>query len=213
MTWTTPESVRVVIGLSADLAPDAEIMPYIYRAQRDLLHDVALYVRDDVLTGDRNGVNTTFNLTHKFIADRNFDKTITQLDLDTYQWVTANSISTRSAMTLSTVDPFYGYIVSSIAPASNIEQVTATYYYYQDEIDTEVLHEACSFLAGFYYVMAEYLLIPPQLSHGAYRYKSINENTYQVLWKEYERLKELLTARIHKKGTSDAPEEPMREAL
>ncbi len=70
---TTPDKVREYIGLTSSDAPDNLLEQYIARAQREFLNDVAVYVRDDTLTGNIDGVNSTFWLTYPHVADRNFD--------------------------------------------------------------------------------------------------------------------------------------------
>jgi len=195
---TTPDRVRKIIGLTPDIAPDGEIEPYIEYAQREFLNDIACYVRDDTLTGSINGTNTTFKLTYPFLADRTYDGQITVSDIEVYKWGKSGKLSTRESVAVSSVDPVYGIVVLQEAPASTYDCITANYYYYPREIPNELVSQAVALLAGFYYVMREFLLIPERLSHGAYRFS--HARPYMVLLDQYYRIRDMITAKLAIKG-------------
>jgi hypothetical protein len=198
--WTNPESVRVNIGLTSDEVSDAEILPHIYKAQTAMLGDLCIYVRDDTLSGNIDGNNTTFETTYGNITDKNFDNYTNTLDVEVYKWGKANSLDLRETVSLNSIDATYGYIYLTTAPANTFEAITATYYAYVKEVDVNQLKVACALLSGYYYVMAEYLLIPPTMSHGAYRFR-MPENV-KYLKQEYDNVVARMLP-IHRKSKSD----------
>jgi len=200
---TTPDKVREYIGLTSSDAPDNLLEQYIARAQREFLNDVAVYVRDDTLTGNIDGVNSTFWLTYPHVADRNFDGEVDEEDIKVYKWGKAGSLDLRETVTVASFDPVYGKVVLSEAPASTYDVVTATYYYYPREIDENLIPEAVACLAAFYYVMREFLLIPERLSHGAYRFS--HARPYMVLLDQYYRIRDIMLGKIHTKGEHGEP--------
>jgi len=201
---TTPERIRELIGLSPEEVSDEQLIPYIKKAQERFLNDIALYVRDDTLKGNINGKNTKFTLSYTNVADRTFDNKVTVADIDVYTWTDADNPETRSEVPLSSINPIYGIVTLTTAPSKDVEKLTANYYYYPREIDTKLVSHAVSALAGFYYVMAEYLLIPERLSHGAYRFT--HARPYMFLLEEYYRIKDLMLASLAKKGEHKEPE-------
>jgi len=201
---TTPDRVREYMGLTSSEAPDSQLNDYIERAQREFLNDVAIYVRDDTLTGNIDGLNCTFLLTYPHVADRNFDGTVDVNDITVYKWGKAGSLDLREEVAVSTFYPEYGVVILSEAPASTYDVITATYYYYPREIDHDLVPEAVACLAAFYYVMREYLLIPERLSHGAYRFS--HARPYMVLLDQYYRIRDILLGKLHTKGCHSEPE-------
>jgi hypothetical protein len=178
-----PEDVRKKLALTLDEASDELLYSYIDDAQIEILGDIAIKVTDETLTGDINGSNTTFETSGTFIADRNFDKTITASDVTLYAWTNEDDPSTKSTIAVSTVYDLYGKIVATTAPPSTIEKVTADYYYYSGPADQTLLSKSCAILAAYYYACAEIALMPKQWMHGAYRF--IKTTEYKDLIEEY----------------------------
>ena len=206
----TPDKIREIVGLSVDEAPDTEIEPHIERAQRELLYDIAIRVEEDVLSGSINGTNKTFEVTYYPIADSNFDGQIDKHDITIYAWKEEDKPNTKIEFTASTVYPEYGIIVLNTAPGTQYVQLTADYFYYPREIDMELMKEACAYLAGYYYILREYCLIPEQLYHGALRLRYVKP--YMVLLDEYYRIRDILLSMPYAKGEHEEPEQ-IREEL
>lgn len=190
---TTADKVREIIGLSEVDAPDTDLDVYIVKAQKRFRNDIAIWIRDDTLTWESSDNCSTFNLTYKWIFDKDYDGSITVNDIDVYKWTTANSIDTRSVLTLSSINSIYGFVVTTnpVVQSGNVV-VTASYYFYPTDIDTDLVSEAIANLAGFLYVKKEMLLIPDHTSHGAYRMSF--SKPWNDLYNDYLRIKEGLLA-------------------
>lgn len=200
-----PQDVRKKLALTEDEAPDETIYSYIDDAQKDVVKDISIRVTDESLEGNINGSNTTFTTTAgTFIADRNFDNTVTTTDISIYTWIDSDDPSTKVAATVSTIYANYGKVVLSVAPAATVEKVTADYRYYSAPVDTEVVTEACAYLAAYYYANSEISLMPKQWMHGAYRFMKTNE--YKDLLVEYWKKIDRLTGSASERGENDAAE-------
>ena len=197
----TPADVREAIGLTSEEADDSKLEGYITKAYRNFLNDVGIKVIDNVLTGDIDGTNTIFFTSYTPIADIDFDGTVSTLDIAVYKWGTTGSLDTRETITLSAFDPTYGRLVTTTAPSDTIDIVTASYYYYPRHIPDELIVDAISYLAGYYYVMQEFLLIPEKLSHGSYRWTHVKP--YVPIWEEYLKARMAITARLAEKTEHD----------
>lgn len=190
---TSTDKVREIIGLSEVEAPDEELDNYIVKAQKKYRNDVAIWMRDDTLTGLIDSSNCTFNLTYKHIFDRNYDGNINSLDIDVYYWAQANSIDTRTTLSISTVNYEYGFVKTSTAPAKGDSvAITASYFFYPRDVDKDLESEAVATLAGYLYIKKEMLLIPDSTSHGAMRYSF--SKPYNELYYDYLRLREGIIA-------------------
>jgi len=172
----------------------------------ELLNQIALHVSKDTLSGDIDGSNTTFETSYAPIADRDFDGTVGTSDVIVTAWVDSDDPFTAYTLSVSKVDADTGQIVLSSAPPSTIDQLTADYYYYPKRIESRLLTVATAYLAAYKYVLAEYLLIPQQFYHGAYRFR-LGE-PWNKLREEYERVVELLLAKPYAKGEHGDMEEP-----
>jgi hypothetical protein len=197
-----PNDVRKKLGLSVSEAPDETVYEYIDEAQIDVRKDTSFYVFDDVLTGKIDGNNTTFSTTNNFIADRNFDSTVTVDDIDVYAWVDKENPATKSSVSLSTIYPEYGKVILASAPVSK-DQVTANYYYYYGPINFDIVKEACADLAAYYYAQREILLMPKQWMHGAYRFMKSGEYK-DLLVKYYSRIDRIANT-ASDRGEHDEP--------
>jgi len=191
--WCTPEDVRKELGLLSEDVDDVTLLHYIEKAQDSLRDQISIYVFDEELAGDIDGVNTTFRTAHYPIADCDYDLAVGTSDVVLYKWGEYGSIDTRSTIAASTIYPDYGIIVLSDPPEGTIKAVTCTYYYYPTRIDMGRLPKVCALLAAYYYVRAEMLLIPEKWAHGAYRFE--RGTPAEMLYSEYERELGLLIRR------------------
>jgi len=186
-----PEDVRKKIGLSVDEAPDETLYSHIDEAQKDLLRDVANLIEDEVLSGSIDGSNNTFSTAEVYIADRNFDNTVTASDVYVYAWTNSEDPYTKSSVAVSTVYSNNGKVVLTTAPSTSVTQITADYYHYTSPIDKGLMQEACAYLAAYYFAQREILLMPQQWMHGAYRFMKSSE--YKSLLTEYYKKVDRLT--------------------
>ncbi len=113
-----------------------------------------------------------------------------------------NNENTKTTVSVSSVNPYTGKIILESPPPSTIDCVVCTYYYYPKEVNLDLVSKACAVLAGYKYILAEYLLIPEQWYQGAMRFK--HARPYQVLLEEYYRLLDLIT-KYHTKGEHTVP--------
>jgi len=197
--WTTPDKVRSLLGLSVSDVEDRVLNKYIEDAQKEMLRQIALYARGDTLSGNINGTNTTFTTSYAPIADSNFDLVVDKNDITVYGMTDTSDPFSTVSLTVSSIDAYTGKIVMSSAPSSDYEALVAYYYYYPCTIDSNLIPTACAYLAGYKYVLAEYLLIPAQFYHGAYRFK-LGE-PWTLLRQEYEKLIDLILSYPAVKGT------------
>jgi len=179
---TTPDNVRKRLGLTPDEAPDEVVYEYISTAQKDVRKDLAFFQFDDTLSGNINGVNTTFSTCNSFIADMNYDNIVNNSDIEVYGWTISDDPGTRVTISLSTIYPEYGKVVTNSAP-SGLAKITARYYYYDTYVDSELIPEACADLAAYLYAGRELLLMPRQWMFGAYRF--IKSVEYKELLESY----------------------------
>jgi hypothetical protein len=208
--WTTPAKVREIIGLSEEDAPDELLNQYIDRAQRDMFNDISIRVKDEELVGSINGENTTFSFSHYPLCDWNFDNIVDENDIKVYKWGKRGSIELKEYCPVSSIDDSYGKVYLASAPASTYEVVTADYYYVNtDVVRTEDIRNACSFLAAYYYVLGEYLLVPLTISHGGYRLTI--DKPYDLLRKEYEKAIDRILQRPYRKGEHEDIEQIREE--
>lgn len=193
-SYCSTTDVRMILGLSTiSTDPDYEdgttLQYYIDKAGPLLLQDISVLEVDEVLSGNIDGSNTTFETTSYPIADSNYDNTINASDVELYSWTDSDDPSTKSSLTVSTVYANEGKIVVSSAPASTEDQVTATYrFYLQDSISFSALPIAQAYLAGWLFLSSEYLLLPDQEAVGVHRWQfrkmpdtRVLENYYKVL--------------------------------
>jgi len=209
MVSISPNDIRLIVGLTSSEAPDEEIEPYIEDAKRECLSDCCIFVKDEEITASEDN-EKQYEVSHSYIADTNFDGEWDFNDVLVYGWVDKDDPSTRVELSVNSVDGRYGIVELTTAPSS-YEKVTIDYWYYRDYADPYLMRKACAILASYKYVLAQFLLIPATLSHGALRYRF--EIPYQNLYGEYERIKNLAFlegSRIIRKTSSDSELEPMR---
>jgi len=175
--WCKPIDVLRVLGLKEEEIFKDDVEYFIEDAQREVLNRISILKEHDSLTGSINGVNTTFSYTHQYIADNDFDY---NPDMTVYLWSNGTITGT---LAISTIDIDNKHVIVTSAPTSG--SLTATYYYYPNYVSTIRLKRVTSLLAGYYYILSEYLLIPEQWFHGAYRFRW--DKTFNKLLDEYER--------------------------
>jgi len=136
---------------------------FITKAQNVILHYIQVRVQDEAISLDTSG--TTFSLQYNYLADTNFDKVINGLDITVYGWVDAESIETRTTLTVSTIFPENG-IVKLSSDASSYEKITVNYSYYTCAIDWNLVALATAYYAGMLWVAREEFLVPEELTIG-----------------------------------------------
>jgi len=189
--YTNPEEVRSILGLKIEDVSDVDLDRFISQAQYEFLKSITLEIRNDMLKGKIDGKNTTFSTHYSPIADRNYDLTVNSLDITVYKW----KDNTKTRVKVSSIDMFTGTIVLAEAVSKDYDYLTADYLYYPFERVFFKLFSRCTaLLAGYYWVLSEYLLIPEQWYHGAYRFRLREPHLY--LLEEYHRLLEIVIGRI-----------------
>ena len=207
MSWTgysDPAEVRREIGLKAGDVPDDDILPFLNRAQKEVLDQIAVYQFEEDTVGSIDGDNTTFRLKHYPVADSNFDRLVGTADVEVYKWGDKDTIETKETVTVSTLYPDQGIMVLSSAPANTYDVVVASYWYYPRHIKLDRLHRAVALLAGYYYVRSELMLLPRRWAQGAYRFE--RGTPAEDIRKEYYRALEVIVGREHTKEKHDEVE-------
>ncbi len=189
--WCNPEDVRRILGLENEV-PDYKLEHFIEDAQREVLDRIAIYEEADKLDGSIDSWNTTFTYHHKYIADSNFDY---EPDMRVYAWSNGTILG---RLVIDTIDYDNQKVILYAAPSTNCTSITASYYYYPKYINTVRLRRVTALLAAYYYVLSEYLLIPEQWFHGAYRFRF--DKAFDSLYDEFERELSNILRKEHYKG-------------
>jgi hypothetical protein len=161
--YTTPQDVRDLLGLEIEDAPDDILEEFISKAQNVLLHYIQVKVIEEDAALDSSG--QTISLTYRFIADTNFDKVIDAQDVIVYGYSDADSVESRTTLSVSTIWPENGILKLS-SDASNYEKVTVSYSYYTCAIDWDLVAMATAYYAGMLWVAREEFLVPDDLTIG-----------------------------------------------
>jgi len=191
--YTTPQEIRDLLGLTVEDADDSILEEFIDKAQKILLKYITVQVIDEEMTGSINGTNTTFSVSHKFIADIDFDKQITTSDFKIYGWKDSDDPGTKVELSVSTFYPEYGIFVLSSPPSSDTyEKITCDYSYYTCKIDWDLVNMATAYYAGMLWVARELYLVPETLAIGNVRVRT--NQPWEKLRTEFKRIIYHLTA-------------------
>jgi len=201
--YATAKSIRRYTGLKVDDIPDADLEEYLNDADRDVVDDISISRWDDVMSGAINGTNVEFFVQSKPLADTDFDRVVSTVDIKVYKWGTSGSIDSKEEVTISTINAQEGRIILSSAPANTYDVLTANYRFYpsRDTISWTLVERAASLIAGYYYIMAEYILIPERYARGAIRY--IHAKPYYTILDEYYRIINRINTRNYAKKETE----------
>ncbi len=191
--WCNPEDVRKILGIEPEDESDEKLKYFIRDAQREILDRIAIYEEHDKLEGSIDGWNTTFSYHQKYIADSNFDY---EPDMRVYAWSNGTILG---RLVIDTIDYDNQKVILYAAPSTNCTSITASYYYYPKYINTTRLRRVTALLAAYYYALSEYLLIPEQWFHGAYRFRF--DKAFDVLYDRFETELSNLLRKEHYTGT------------
>lgn len=191
---TTPDAVRRYLGLTSDDVEDSDIKLYIESSQKELLRDLAYSTIDDVSVST---IGTTITFSQPYIADRNFDNTISTDDIKVFGWTDKDDPISKVSLTVTNIYSNYGKVVVS-ASIAGYQKVTADYYYYPQPVYLDEVPDACAVLTAFNYALSEMILAPKQWMHGSYRFlKTDNIADLELLyWKRIASLR----GKMHEKG-------------
>lgn len=174
--WCNSLDVRMAAGLSTvptdpDYISDVDINYYIGKASEVVIEDVFIRERSKDLSGKIDGSNTIYFTPNHPIVDTSYDGTVTAADVIVYAWGDRDSLDTRVAQSVSSVNDYEGRIVLASAPSSTFEALTADYYYSLSEINYSLLGQATAHLAGYLAITNKWLLIPESYTTGAARFR------------------------------------------
>lgn len=204
--YCTPEDVRFRLKIREQDGSDIHMKKHITDAQLKLLKDISGYRIDEELYGTIDGTNVYFYTDKQFIADRNFDMTVDSNDLTVYLWTDASDPSTKSTATVSAVNSTIGQITLASAPTSGTAMVTCDYRFYNSYIeDWQEVTTACAYLAGYYWVIRDRLLLPDNVSFGGMRWR-ISFPQWRELYTEYARMIHALRGKMVIHGNMSLPE-------
>jgi len=190
--YCEPYHVRKYCGFTEDEIDDDDLKFFIEQATQDVIQDITIPRRDEVLTGLCDGSNKYFYTKNTPIADVTGDSSVTPSDVTVICWGTLGSLDTRVTFDVSSIDDYYGRITLSSIPSSTFQVATASYSFYLDIIDWSEVTIATAYLAGAYYVFQKFLLIPERFSVGG-PIRFTHSNPYLKLEREYQ--KHLLRAK------------------
>ncbi len=191
--YTTPQDVRDLLGLTLEDASDSVLTEFIEKAQNIVLKYITVKIVDEEMTGNINGSNNTFKVKHRYIADVDFDKTVTTSDFTIYGWTDSDDPGTKVTLPLSTFYPEYGIFVLSSAPdPDTYEKITCDYSYYTCQIDWDLVGMATAYYAGMLWTAREMFLVPPSLAIGNVTVR--HNQPWEELRKEFNRIVYHLTS-------------------
>ena len=208
--WCDTESVRKVIGITAEDASDEDLLFFITNAQQELLEEVTIPVKDGKVVGLIDGSNREFYLGFYPVADRDFDLEATTADVSVYSWTDTGDLDTKTSVTVESIDPLEGRIILSSPPSTSVEALTADYRYFTNEVTYDLLSEACIFLAAAKWTRSEFLMIPDSWTLGGIRIR--HTRPYTELLSEYQSILSIIRRMPYRKGQVE-PREILRRGL
>jgi len=177
--------VRRYCGFTVDDVSDSDLEFYIKQATKEVIADISVAKKQEVMVGDIDGDNTKFYTQYSPIADVTGDSLVTASDVTIVAWGTLGSLDTRVTFSVSTINDYNGRVVLSSAPSDTFDAVTADYSYYLREINWDMVEIATAYLAGAMYVRKELLLIPDRFAPGGPIRFTYREKPYVELMKLY----------------------------
>jgi hypothetical protein len=178
--YTTAQDVRDLLGLSVGEAPDSVLDELIEKAQKVVVHYVQINVDEEEVHPD----GMTIVLSHKYLADRDFDMQITSGDVKVYCYPSTN-LEERYTLPVEKIWPELGVIKLLSVPLS-FTKITVSYAYYTCAIDWNLLSLATAYYAGMLWVAREEFLVPEQLAIGNVRIRQ--EQPWDKLRNEFRRI-------------------------
>ena len=190
--YCTTEDVRKILGLDIDDAPNDKLEWYVERAHKEIIKYVQIPIVNEEMSGNIDGKNSTFSADNGFIADTNWDKTISTLDFTIYGWTDADDEFTKVALPCSTFDAVTGKFILSSAPGTTYKKITIDYSYYTRKIDWNIMEEATMWLAAKKWINREILLSWEDVKIGDLHLK--DRKVIENVEKEFNRQISLLIA-------------------
>ena len=207
MVYTTPADVRFRLGLREEDASDIHLNKFIIDAQQSMLEELTAYRVDEELYGIIDGSNTYFYTGNRFIADIDFDKIIDANDVVVYLWTNSNDPGTKTVAPVTLVDANIGQIKLTTAPTIDITQITCDYRFYNSKLENWVLvNMATDYLAGYFWVLRDRLLLPDNVRFGSMRWR-ISFPQWRELWTEYQKMMQRLRGKMVVHGNTPTPVE------
>lgn len=162
--YCTPADIRdLVLGVTIDEATDDSLYEFIDRAQKIFLGYVQVKDNFKRVYPDSNG---KILLPNKYVADRNFDKTVDEDDITIYGYINSDDPRTKTELTISSLHPEDGILYITEADVNLYEMFIVDYSYYTCAIDWELVRMAVSYYAGMLWVAKEEFLVPPEVTIG-----------------------------------------------
>lgn len=201
MAWTTPASLRTVLGITSTELSDSDANDYIAKAQEAVRRDLAEYIKDDVLVGAINGTNTKFLANYTPIGDGDFDLDIDKDDVAVYGWTDVKDENSKVQLDVAKLSPNTGLIELVSPPDTSYVQLTATYYRYWAPLNTKLYELCTNYLAAYLYLINQYAFAPLEMALGSMRviYRGgrgsalgVGLFPYTRFWNEYVKLVALL---------------------
>jgi len=197
-----PEA-RDLLDLSTDDISDEELQDLINKATQIIIEELTIPVRDEEPTGSIDGVNCSFSVSHYPIADTDGDKVVSTSDVTLYTWTDENDPSTKTSVSLSTIHPREGIIVTSSPPSSSIEKITVDYSYtWEEALNWELIKLACIFLVGYLFAIKKFTILPLAITRGPIRFRHYTEPANKYLEK-YRQIMSLIKSKEHVKKTAN----------
>jgi len=165
--YADPRGVRKACGLDEADAPDADLQYYIEMADTLVMENVAIRRIGETLSGNINGINSTFECGHRYIADTDFDCSVSTSEVTVYAWGNRDYLNTRIEWGVGSLDSNEGKIYLSSVPPASYDVITMDYYFYKNKPSWFLLKRAANFYAAYDYIFSEYLLLPRSVRHGA----------------------------------------------
>lgn len=195
LTYCNAQDVRDILGVEIDDAPDNIINKYITKAQKVVMKHIQVPIINEGMSGNIDGINSTFTAENPFFADTDGSLSINTLDFTVYLWPDEADEFSKVRASISTFNPETGAIILTSAPTdTGTEKITIDYSYYTCKIDWDLVTLATSYYAAMMYVGREFYLVPERVFIGELRLQRTKGEPWETLRREFRRVIDLLVA-------------------
>jgi len=190
MAYTTPDKIRKILGIDEETdAPDEVLNTFINDAAKVIIRRLSVRVINEVPEAGYKTDNTEWYCLQDFIADINGDGIVDKNDIKVYKWESLGDESTKTEVTVVSLNPLSGRILLTEPITSNYS-ITVDYSYYMNQIDWDIIDLAAAYYAAKMWVERELMLVPSTVRIG--RVTTKNYDVWNVCNQEFERTMHLL---------------------
>lgn len=203
MAYVTASDVRDYLNLDTADISDADLAKLISKADALVRKYITVYIEDEELL-DTDGSSATidgsvsqYRVRHTPIADSNFDGVVDSSDVSVYGWVDSSDPSSKTQLTVSSVDAFNGLITLSSAPSSSYETLTITYRFHLARVDyTTLVPLASIYAVGYLYSVKNFDLLPTTYRMGENTVTFSRGRPSDIYWSRFMKMVNIINSGI-----------------